>query len=55
MPDTHTIKVVRLYADDFGECRFETVTMAMLQKEFAPPAAPLHVTDTQPAQHDVVS
>jgi hypothetical protein len=26
----------------------------MLHKEFAPPAAPLHVTDAQPAQHYVI-
>jgi hypothetical protein len=54
MPDTRTIRVVRLYADDFGESGFEAVTIPMLQKEFAPPAAPLHVTDAQPAQHYVV-
>src|ERR1700730_2390446 len=33
---------------------FETVTIPMLQKEFAPPAAPMHVPDTRPAQHYVV-
>jgi hypothetical protein len=54
MPDTRAIKVVRLYADDFGESRFESLTMPMLQKEFAPPAAPLHVTDAQPASQYVV-
>jgi hypothetical protein len=51
MPNTRAIKVARLYADDFGESVFETVTIPMLQKEFAPPAAPMHVTDARPAQH----
>jgi hypothetical protein len=54
MPDTRAIRVVRLYADDFGESAFETVTIPMLLKEFAPPAAPMHVTDARPAQHYVV-
>jgi quercetin dioxygenase-like cupin family protein len=54
MSDTCTIRVVRLYADDFEESGFEIVTIPMLQREFAPPAAPLHVTDAQPAQHYVV-
>jgi hypothetical protein len=39
MPDMSAIPVARLYADDFGESAFETVTIPMLQKEFAPPAA----------------
>jgi hypothetical protein len=50
MPDTRAIKVAKLYADDFGESAFETVTIPMLQKEFAPPAAPLLVTDAYLAQ-----
>ena len=47
MPNTRAIKVARLYADDFGESVFETVTIAL-------PAAPMHVTDARPAQHYVV-
>jgi quercetin dioxygenase-like cupin family protein len=54
MSEPHATKIVRLYADDVGETRFETLTVPMLQKEFAPPAAPLHVTDTQPAEHYVI-
>jgi hypothetical protein len=54
MPDSHATTVVRLHADVFGESRFESLTIPMLQKEFAPPAAPLHVTDAQPASHYVV-
>jgi hypothetical protein len=48
------MKVVRLYADALGESRFETTTMPMALKEFAPPAAPLWVSDPQPAQNYVV-
>jgi hypothetical protein len=43
------MKVLRLYADALGESRFETTTMPMALKEFAPPAAPLCVSDPQPA------
>jgi hypothetical protein len=32
MSDTHAIHVVRLNIDDFGESRFENLTMPMLQK-----------------------
>jgi hypothetical protein len=38
------MKVLRLYADALGESRFETTTMPMALKEFAPPAAPLRVS-----------
>ena len=54
MSESHATKVVRLYADEFGESRFESLLIPMLHKEFAPPAAPLHVTDAQPAQHYVI-
>ena len=44
MADEHSepggMKVLRLYADALGESRFETTTMPMALKEFAPPAAP---------------
>ncbi len=53
MPDTRTIRAVRLYTDDFGKWAFETVTVPMLLKEFAPPAAPMHVPDAQAAQQYV--
>ena len=33
------MKVLRLYADALGESRFQTTTMPMALKEFAPPAA----------------
>jgi len=42
------MKVRRLYADALGESRFETTTMPMALKEFAPPAAPLRVSDPSP-------
>ena len=48
------IKVRRLYADALGESRFETTTMPMALKEFAPPAAPLRVSEPQPADNYVV-
>jgi hypothetical protein len=46
--DTHTRTVVRLYADDAGESRFECLRVPVFLNEFAPPAAPLYVTDPQP-------
>lgn len=48
------VKVLRLYADALGESRFETTTMPMALKEFAPPAAPFRVSDLQPAQNYVI-
>ena len=58
MADEHSepggMKVLRLYADALGESRFETTTMPMALKEFAPPAAPLCVSDPQPAQNYVI-
>lgn len=48
------VKVLRLYADALGESRFETTTMPMALKEFAPPAAPFRVSDPQPAQNYVI-
>jgi hypothetical protein len=48
------MKVLRLYADALGESRFETTTMPMALKEFAPPAAPFRVSDPQPAQNYVI-
>jgi len=42
MADEHSepggMRVLRLYADALGESRFETTTMPMVLKEFAPPA-----------------
>lgn len=54
MRDAHVIEVTRLYADDDGESRFEKAIMPMSLQAFAPPAAPFHVTEAQPAQHFVV-
>ena len=48
------MKVLRLYADALGESRFETTTMPMALKEFAPPAASLYVSHPQPAQNYVI-
>jgi hypothetical protein len=54
MSDPHATNVVRLYADDFGESRFESLTIPMPRKDFAPPAAPLYAAQIQPAQHYVI-
>ena len=58
MADEHAepggVKVFRLYADASGESRFETATVPMALKEFAPPAAALRVSDPQPAQNYVI-
>lgn len=48
------VKVLRIYANSLGESRFETTTIPMALKEFAPPAAPLRVSEPQPAQNYVV-
>jgi hypothetical protein len=54
MADQHSeqngMEVVRLYADALGESQFEFTTLPMALKEFAPPAAPLRVSDPQPAE-----
>jgi hypothetical protein len=58
MADEHSepggMKVVRLYADTLGESRFEITTVPMALKEFAPPAAPLRVSDPEPAENYIV-
>jgi Cupin domain len=54
MSDPHATNVVRLYADEFGESRFENLTIPMPRKDFAPPAAPLYAAQIQPAQHYVI-
>jgi hypothetical protein len=54
MPETHGVKAVRLYADEFGESHFQNLTIPMSPKEFAPPAAPFELTDAQSAQHYVI-
>ncbi len=58
MADKHSepgsVKVLRLYADALGESRFETTTLPMALKEFAPPAAPFRVSAPQPAQNYVL-
>jgi hypothetical protein len=52
--EPHTIQVARLYADDLGESRIENLTIPMSPKDFAPPAAPLKVTNARPAQNYVI-
>jgi Cupin domain len=54
MSEAHAARIVRLYADDCGESRFESLTIPMSRKDFAPPAAPFHVTQFQSAQHYVI-
>jgi hypothetical protein len=39
------VLISRLYADDSGESHFDMVEMPMALKEFAPPAAPLFVSE----------
>ena len=54
MSEAHTIQVARLYADELGESRLESLTIPMSPKDFAPPAAPFKVADAQPAQNYVI-
>lgn len=54
MSDVDAVELVQLHVDPFGESRFDTVAMPMATKAFAPPAAPLRVTELQPAQHYVI-
>ena len=48
------MKVTRLYADEAGESRFDSIEIAMTLQEFAPPAAPLYATAAQSASRFVV-
>lgn len=43
------IEVLRLYADDDGESRFDTVNVPMALEDFAPPADPLYVSQARTA------
>ena len=45
------MNVFRLYSDAAGESHFEQVDLKLTLREFAPPAAPLRVSDPQPAQN----
>ena len=54
MSEAHTIQVGRLYADELGESRIESLTIPMSPKDFAPPAAPFKVADVQPAQNYII-
>jgi hypothetical protein len=58
MADEHSepggVRVHRLYADALGESRFETTTIPMALREFAPPAAPFRVSDPHPALNYVI-
>ena len=48
------MNVIRLYSDAAGESHFEQVDLKLTLREFAPPAAPLRVSDPQPAQNYVI-
>ncbi len=48
------MRVIRLYADENGESHLDTLEIAMTLQEFAPPAAPLYVTEAQAASQFVV-
>lgn len=43
------LKYIRLYADDRGESHFESHSVPMTIRAFAPPAAPLAVSDPRAA------
>jgi hypothetical protein len=55
MADEHSepggMKVLRLYADALGESRFETTTMPMALKEFAPVAVLSETGQPHQARH----
>ena len=42
------MNLIRLYSDAAGESHFEQVDLKLTLREFAPPAAPLRVSDPQP-------
>jgi hypothetical protein len=48
------MNVIRLYSDAAGESHFEQVDLKLTLREFAPPAAPLRISDPQPAQNYVI-
>jgi hypothetical protein len=48
------MNLIRLYSDAAGESHFERVDLKLTLREFAPPAAPLRVSDPQPAQNYVI-
>ncbi|MFZ4809431.1 MAG: hypothetical protein ACOYLQ_19420 [Hyphomicrobiaceae bacterium] len=48
------LRYVSLYADDRGESHFDLHDVPMTMKEFAPPAAPLAVSDPQAASSFVL-
>src|SRR5271154_5860315 len=50
----HRMMVLRLYADSNGESHFDTQEIAMTLQEFAPPAAPVYVSESRAASHFVV-
>ena len=43
------MEVLRLYADEAGESRFDTYEVSMQLKDFAPPADPLYVSEPEAA------
>jgi len=44
------MKSIRLYSDAAGESHFEQVDLKLTLREFAPPAAPLHISEPQAAK-----
>lgn len=46
---TNHVEVLRLYADDDGESRFDTVEIPMALKDFAPPGDVLYVSEPRAA------
>ena len=42
------MSLIRLYSDAAGESHFEQVELKLTLRKFAPPAAPLRVSDPNP-------
>ena len=51
---TPAMTLLRLYADDNGDTRFNTAEIALTLQDFAPPATPFNASDGQPAKQFVV-
>ena len=49
-----SVRVVRLSADEDGQSRFDSVQIDLVLQQFAPPAAPLFVSEVRPALGYVV-
>lgn len=48
------MEVLRLFADEAGESRFDTYDVSLALQDFAPPAGPLHVSEPEAATRYVL-